>query len=260
MRTIAFITQKGGSGKSTLASSLAVAAFEQNERVCVVDLDPQGSLTNWSKARGLDDVPVVASTSAKLPAALGELEKKGFTLVIIDTPGAEGSASTSAMKAADLSIIPSRPSVFDLWASAQTRAALRETQSDYVFLLNQCPPAQQSARVEEGVAALEEMGGLISPLVLARVDYQEAARHGWGVTEINPNGAAAQEMRTLWSSVKRRLARGKAKPAPVAAKPAVPVKPAPAAKPVADVKPAPSAKLTMVAKPAAKPAAESKAA
>ena len=102
-------------------------------------------------------------------------------------------------------MIPSRPSVFDLWASAHTRNALKDIGGDYVFLLNQCPPAQQTARVADGVAALEEMGGLISPLVLSRVDYQEAARHGWGVTEINPNGAAALEMRTLWASLKRRL-------------------------------------------------------
>ena len=102
------------------------------------------------------------------------------------------------MHDADLNIIPSRPSMFDLWASARTRAALKEIGADFVFLLNQCPPAQQTARVQDGVEALEEMGGLISPLVLTRVDYQEAARHGWGVTEINPYGAAAEEMRGLW--------------------------------------------------------------
>jgi chromosome partitioning protein len=45
--------------------------------------------------------------------------------------------------------------------------------------------------------------------VSTRVDYQEAARHGMGVTEINPHGVAAEEMRELWASVKRRLARGK---------------------------------------------------
>jgi chromosome partitioning protein len=219
MRTVAFVTQKGGSGKSTLASSLSVAAHEQGERVLVIDMDPQASLMSWSKTRGLDDVPVVAASPSKLAAVLEAAEKKGISLVIIDTPGADGAASTAAMKAADLNVIPSRPSVFDLWASAQTRAALKDSRSDYVFLLNQCPPAQQSARVDEGVATLEAMGGLISPLVLARVDYQEAARHGWGVTEINPNGPAAQEMRALWSSLKRRLAKGKAKPAPVAAKP-----------------------------------------
>ncbi len=213
MRTLAFVTQKGGSGKSTIASSLAVAAQEHGERVCLVDMDPQGSLVNWSKTRGIDDIPVVAANAARLPALLGSFEKKGFTLAIIDTPGADGAASVAAMKAADLNIIPSRPSMFDLWASAHTRSVLKEVGGDYVFLLNQCPPAQQTARVEDGVAALEAMGGLISPLVLSRVDYQEAARHGWGATEINGYGAAAEEMRTLWSSLKRRLARGKAKPA-----------------------------------------------
>jgi chromosome partitioning protein len=212
MRTIAFVTQKGGSGKSTLASSLAVAARQLGEKVFVVDMDPQASLLNWSKTRGTDDVPVVAANAAMLPALLQELEKKGFTLAILDTPGAGGPESAAAMKAADLNIIPSRPSLFDLWASAQTRAALKDTKGEYAFLLNQCPPAQQTARIDEGVATLEAMGALVSPLILARVDYQEAARHGWGVTELNPNGAAANEMRALWSSMKKRL-RVKGKPA-----------------------------------------------
>ncbi len=211
MRTIAFVTQKGGSGKSTLASLLAVAAKEVGERVCVIDMDPQASLLSWAKTRELDDIAVVATTAGKLPALISALEKKGVTLVILDTPGADGAASSAAMREADLNIIPSRPSIFDLWASALTREALKATASDFAFLLNQCPPAQQSARVDNAVAALEEMGGLISPLVLARVDYQEAARHGLGVTEINPHGAAAQEMRTLWTSVKRRMARAKGK-------------------------------------------------
>ena len=152
MRSIAFVTQKGGSGKSTLASSLAVAAFEQGERVCLVDMDPQATLMTWSKTRALDDVPVVVAGAGRLAALLDGLEKKGFTLVVIDTPGSEGAASLAAMRAADLNVIPSRPSVFDLWASAQTRAALKAARSDYVVLLHQCPPAQQSARVDDGVA------------------------------------------------------------------------------------------------------------
>ncbi len=209
MRTIAFVTQKGGAGKSTLAASLAVAAQDMKETVCVVDMDPQGSLTNWARTRGCDDVTVVASGAARLPGTLAGLAAKGFTLAIIDTPGAEGPASSAAMATADLNIIPARPSLFDLWASANTRAALKAIGADFVFLLNQCPPAQQSARVRDGAEALEEMGALITPLILARVDYQEAARHGCGVTELNPNGAAAEEMRALWTSIRRRLARGR---------------------------------------------------
>jgi len=209
MRIVAFVTQKGGSGKSTIASSLAVAAQEMKETVCGIDMDPQASLMSWSKTRRASDVAVAASGAARLPTVLAQMKAKGCTLAIIDTPGAEGPASAAAMAAADLNIIPSRPSMFDLWASAKTRATLQEIGGDFVFLLNQCPPAQQSARVEDGVETLEEMGGLLSPLILSRVDYQEAARCGWGVTELNPGGAAADEMRRLWASVRTRLLRTK---------------------------------------------------
>ncbi len=209
MRTIAFVTQKGGSGKSTLASSLAAAAQEMREKVGAVDMDPQGSLIHWARTRGCDDIEVVASGAAQLSRTLESLATRGFTLAIIDTPGSEGPAASAAMTAADLNIIPARPSLFDLWASANTRAALRAIGSDFVFLLNQCPPAQQSARIRDGVETLEEMGALVSPLIRARVDYQEAARHGWGVTELNPKGAAAEEMRALWTSIRRRLERAR---------------------------------------------------
>ena len=175
-------------GREEMEKSLAVAAKDVGERVCVIDLDPQASLLSWSKTRNQPDIGVIPATAGKLPALLKELAKKGITLAIVDTPGADGAASIAAMREADLNI-----------------------------MLNQCPPAQQTARVDNAVEALEEMGGLISPLVLARVDYQEAARHGLGVTEINPNGAAAQEMRQLWSSIKRRLARGKSAPSARAA-------------------------------------------
>ena len=209
MRTIAFVSQKGGSGKSTIASSLAVAAREAEETVCVVDMDPQGSLASWARTRASRDIEVIASGGARLPDLLASLERKGVTLAILDTPGAEGAASSAAMRAADLNIVPSRPSLFDLWASARTRTAIEEIGARFVFLLNQCPPAHETARVQDGVETLEEMGGLISPLILTRVDYQEAARHGWGVTELSPHGAAAQEMRGLWQSIKSLLARGK---------------------------------------------------
>ena len=88
MRTLAFVTQKGGSGKSTLASSVAVHAAEQGERVCVVDMDARATLIDWAKLRGLDDIPVVASTPQKLPALLESLEKSKNRLSSFLTPPA----------------------------------------------------------------------------------------------------------------------------------------------------------------------------
>jgi chromosome partitioning protein len=207
MRTIAFVTQKGGSGKSTLASSIAVAAHEAGERIFILDMDPQQSLVKWAKARKNNDVPVEAVLPGKVSAVMASLAKSGVTLCIIDTAGTESPATAAAMKAADLCIIPARPNAFDLWASEITRKAVRDLRKEYVFLLNQCPPSQQSARIEEGVAMLEKMGGLISPLIGARVDYQEAARHGLGVTELSGSSLASEEIRKLWSSIKKRIGK-----------------------------------------------------
>jgi chromosome partitioning protein len=209
MRTIAFVTQKGGSGKSTLAACLAVAAHEKGERVFLIDTDPLMSLSKWAKARGAQDVAVEWVPAQKLSSALAMLAKKGITLAIIDTGAGESPAAAAAIKMADLCIIPARPNAFDLWASELTRKACSAARKEFAFLLNQCPPAQQTARIEDGAKALEAMGGLLTPLVSTRVDYQEAARHGLGVTELNPHGVAAEEMRDLWASVKRRMARGK---------------------------------------------------
>ncbi|MBM3609352.1 MAG: ParA family protein [Alphaproteobacteria bacterium] len=209
MQTLALVTQKGGSGKSTIASSLAVAAHEAGEKVFIIDMDPQGSLLRWFKMRKDKGIGVEAVTAGKLNQALKALEKAGVTLAIIDTPGTESAAAEAAMKAATLCVIPSRPNAFDLWASEMTRRSLRALRKEYVFLLNQCPPSQQSARVEEGAKALEAMGGLITPVISSRVDYQEAARQGLGVSELAPSGAAAEEMSKLWKSVKKRIAKGK---------------------------------------------------
>jgi chromosome partitioning protein len=210
MRTIAFVTQKGGSGKSTLAACLAIAAHEKGERVFLIDTDPLMSLSKWAKARGEQDIAVEWVPVPKLQSALAMLAKKGVTLAIIDTGAGESPAAAAAIKAADLCIIPARPNAFDLWASELTRKSCSAARKEFAFLLNQCPPAQQSARIEDGAKALEAMGGLLTPLVSTRVDYQEAARHGLGVTELNPHGVAAEEMRDLWASVKRRMKRGKA--------------------------------------------------
>ncbi|MBG0811007.1 AAA family ATPase [Methylosinus sp. H3A] len=248
MRTIAFVTQKGGAGKSTLASSIAVAASCAGERVFIIDLDPLQSLVKWSKAREATDVPVEHVPPAKLGKALAALEKKGVTLVVIDAPGADSEYSDAAIRAADLCIVPARPNVFDLWACELTRASIKDKKKDYAFLLNQCPPAQQNARVDQGAQALQAIGALLAPLVSARVDYQEAARMGLGVCELNPEGVAAEEMRELWQSVKRRLKKG----APV-------VKAEPKVEAKVEAKPAAKAEAKPVAKVEAKTVAKTEA-
>jgi chromosome partitioning protein len=206
MRTIAFINQKGGTGKSTLAACLAVAAKEAGERVFLIDMDPQKSLLKWGHRRRDKDLPVESVTESKLETVITALGRGRVSLVLIDTPATDSPAAEAAMACADLCIIPARPTIFDIWSSETTRGKLKTLGRDYVFALTQCSPMPDNARVRDGAAALEAMGALLQPFICARVDYQEAARQGLGVTEFGSDGKAADEMRQLWSSVQRRCA------------------------------------------------------
>jgi len=205
MRIIAFATQKGGCGKSTLAASLAIAAQEAGERVHVIDMDPKKSVIRWAAKRKDVDLPVCAVSSAKLPVVLNDLSKKNVSLVVLDTPAFESPASLAAIKVADLSIVPARPALFDIWASEVTGRKLRLMDREFVFLLNQCPPALAALRVRASIAALEANGTVLRPHISARAVFLEATEKGKGVTEIDHTGEAAREMRELWLSLKRQL-------------------------------------------------------
>ena len=209
MRKIAIVTQKGGAGKSTLALCLAVAAREAGERVFLIDLDPLAALVGWGERRRGSDIPVMATPPRKLHKVLSRLETLGVSLVIIDTPAGDTEASEEAMNEAQFCLVPTRPNIFDIGASGATLQRLKIRQRDYALVLNQCPPHRQGAsfppRIQAGIDSLAAMGALLTPLVAARADYQEAARKGLGVTEYNSTGAAAAEMRALWRGVSDRL-------------------------------------------------------
>ena len=209
MHTIALVTQKGGSGKSTLSASLAVEAQSRGEKVFLVDMDPQKSLTTWAQNRADERLGVEAVTPRRLGAVLETLEASGVTLAVIDTPASLSAASESAMMMADLIVMPVRPTVFDIWSSEATWRRIRELRKDCVFVLNQCSILQGSRRVKESAAALEAMGGLLQPMITARVDYQDAMLRGLGPTEVDATGPAADEIRQLWQSLRRRVARAR---------------------------------------------------
>lgn len=208
MKTIAFVTQKGGAGKTTLAASLAVAAQEAGEQVAVLDLDPQQSLANWANDR-TNETPAVdylePGSIAQLPSVLTALEKRGYTLVILDTAGIDSTGTHMAMQAADLCLVPSRPTRMDLRATRATYEAAIRLQKPFLFALNQCPPQPNNPRASEAAQALAMLGYVAEPLLMQRADHQDAFASGLGVTEYAANGKAAEEIRQFWAWVKKSM-------------------------------------------------------
>jgi chromosome partitioning protein len=205
MKVIAFVTQKGGSGKSTTAASISVAAFQEGRRVFLLELDRQGTLTDWTESRKAEEGPDFERIEATvLDKALGALREAGYDLVVIDTPGVDNASINAVMRACDLCLIPCRPTATDLRGCLPTVQSLIRLEKPFAFVLTQCPA--RSARVDETRAGLAALGLIAEPPIVSRADHQDAMAAGMGVTEFNGGGTAAQEIRQLWSWINAKLA------------------------------------------------------
>jgi chromosome partitioning protein len=204
MHTVVLATQKGGSGKSTLAIGLAVAAIEDEHRVTLIDTDQQGTVSNWGRRRTLAE-PLIERVASRIEIerVLRLAKRNGITLAVIDTPATNNAMSVSAIGAADLCLIPARPSPADIEAALPTLDVVRKLRKPFVFVLNQAPP--RGYRPSEAAVALSAAGVLASPFIVQRNDHQDALGNGFAVTEFAPQAKAAEEIRRLWQWVWEKL-------------------------------------------------------
>ncbi len=204
MKVLSLMTQKGGTGKSTLAASLGVAAHEAGERTFLIDMDPQGSLMSWGSRRAAEQPPVDRITPDKLASAIAALAKQDYSLVVIDTAGIDSAATSAAMQISNLCLIPARPSALDIEAARPTIGALSRLQRSFAFVLNQAPVGRTN-RPLDASRALGLLGVLAPTLIAQRSDHMDAVALGMGVTEFNPTGKAAEEVRQLWAWANKRM-------------------------------------------------------
>ena len=239
-RTIALAGQKGGAGKSTLAVCLAVEGMQRGQRVLLVDADPQGTARTWGEvaAEGNHPCPPVISLGAAMHRP-GQLDTigAGYDLVLIDCPPRHGEIQRSALMAADQVLIPCGPSGTEVWALGVTIELLTDARVHRPELPAHLVLTKVQPRTAVGASArasLEATGIPVLDRTLGfRVAYQEAVVCGRGVTEYEPEGQAAREVRRLYDELFGAALRTPAVPSrrkdPVRASQAAPRPDAPAA-------------------------------
>lgn len=200
MIKVAVLSQKGGAGKTTIGLNLGVAAELDGKSAAIIDLDPQASITQWGDSREQDAPVVVSAQAARLPNILQTCEDNGAGLVVIDTaPHAEQSALAAA-RAADIVVIPCRPSIVDLRAIGSTIDICRIADTPCFVLLNQTPA--RGSLADDAGEALEGLQVTVSPVQIGqRIAYVHAVTNGQGVLEYEPKGKAADEIRTLYQFI-----------------------------------------------------------
>jgi len=213
MHTIVLATQKGGSGKSTLAIGLALAAQQAGHNVRLIETDKQGTLSKWQCRRGLAEPLVEAIyNAADIERRLEQLARGGVTLTIIDTASGITAATTAAIRHADMTLIPSRPSIADIESSAATLSVAKAWKKPFAYILNQTPLRGQ--RIDAAATTLSDDAGfdlldvVAQPFIVMRNDHQDALSAGLAVGEYAPESKSAEEMSDLWQWVETRLGCG----------------------------------------------------
>lgn len=194
MKKIALIAQKGGVGKTTIAVNLAVAT---KLKTALFDLDHQESAVIWADRRKQESPHVEFLTERRLPEALKAAEHVMFELVIIDTPPAAGPQALTAAQAADLVLIPCRPSLVDLDAIRRT-AQLIKSAGVPAFVVFNAAPHSATTLLDDARAIVEGAGLKAAPVVLReRSAYRASWPTGKTVIETEPKSKAAKEMSEL---------------------------------------------------------------
>ncbi|WP_279483949.1 AAA family ATPase [Aureimonas sp. SK2] len=209
MHIIGIAAQKGGAGKSTIAAHLAILADRDASPALLVDTDPQGSLVLWHRLRSAE-TPILAKAEAKtLPEILEAAKDHKVKWCIVDSAPHAASAISAVMKVADLVLIPSRPSAFDLGAIEPTLRQAEAMRARSLVVLNAVPPRRGFGRTTvemEARAVLDSYSARVwSGSITQRAAFSSAISGGMSVDELEPGGAAAQEIGALWTTIKDEL-------------------------------------------------------
>jgi len=109
-------SQKGGVGKSTIAVNLCTVLAHQGKDVILVDSDRQSSSSNWAEDRSENpDLPKVNFVQKydNLRATLKDLNNR-YEYVVVDAAGRDSKELRTGLVAANILLMPVRPSQFDL--------------------------------------------------------------------------------------------------------------------------------------------------
>ena len=214
MKVLAFFGRKGGIGKSTLAVHTAVAAMQAGETVALINLDPQGSVSEWRQIRTVENPAVITTHPSRLPQILHIARQNDVSLVIFDAPPFAvldldtapkiEQIALDIIKAADLAILPCMPAFFDLKSMKATIEIGEMAECPMRIVFNRV--RARCALLWKAKNALKIYDVPISPVVISdRVVYSHALLEGLSVQEFDPKSKAAIEIQALYRYIIKEL-------------------------------------------------------
>lgn len=120
MKIITLMHQKGGVGKSTLTFNLA-NNLKENTKVCILDVDYQGSLYQMKDISDIDIFHI---------SELDSIKNLNYDIVFIDTPPYIFEGLEDIINLSDTLVIPTKAGIFDLLAIKSTIGIIKQLKAE----------------------------------------------------------------------------------------------------------------------------------
>jgi len=209
---ITIAQHKGGAGKTSLAAHLAATwSVDKGRRVVLFDLDPQKSLTHWFQMRSekLGDentMTLCPSQGWRVQAELTRA-KRDSDVIVIDSPGRDDLGTRTAVRLADIVVMPVQPSPIDVWASKPTLEMIAKEGTSALIVLNRLP--SRAKLTDHLIVDLKRGAVPIARSALGnRISFASSLVEGKGITETEPHSVAAAEIKLLADEIWRKVAPG----------------------------------------------------
>ncbi|MBA1218234.1 ParA family partition ATPase [Pseudomonas fulva] len=208
--TYAVLNQKGGAGKTTTAIGLGEAMAESGLDVVLVDSDPQGTARDWEAMAYASGNPfgvrVLGVDRPVLDKAVPPLKEQ---FRIIDGASKANELAMSAVKAADIVLIPVQPSPPDIWGTSELVDMIKMNMEAREGGPRPLKAYFVVTQAEEGTVLYGLVGDALAgyglPVLKTRLhdrqDYKKCAIDGRTPMSAFPRGAAAAEIRALKDEV-----------------------------------------------------------
>lgn len=205
-KVIAVLNQKGGSGKTTISTNVASWLHSQGESTLLVDLDPQGSASDWADAREGDELCPVVRMGKSISRDLPKIARD-YDWVVIDGAPQVSELAAAAVRAADVVMIPVQPSPYDIWACSDLVELLKARQEVTdghprgAFVISR---AIKNTRLSGEV--MQALEGYELPIfangTTQKVDYANTAKWGGSVVDLEDEHKARFEIKMLVKELK----------------------------------------------------------
>lgn len=198
MRIVAYLNGKGGVGKTTSSFMTAEAARRAGFSSAVIDVDPQGSASDWAERTEENGDPLEFKVEDANRKTLGrKAERAGVDYLFIDTGPNDPAVIEATADLADLVIIPTRSTPGDLDRAFQTYESISGAAA---LMMWDIDPRRQLYKQAQQIIAEQEIA-IFASEIPSREDVNKLWFTGLNVDNLYGYEAVFDELHTALNTL-----------------------------------------------------------